>query len=131
MPQLKLDTLFKLNAVIAVGYALAFFVAAKPLLAVYGIAPSVEGAFMARWFGVGLLAIGLATWFARDVAESAAGRSLVRALTLAYGVGTVLAVWGTLAGPFNTLGWIAVGFNALLGFGFASAWHSRRQVQGD
>lgn len=128
--RMKLETLFRLNAAIAVGYALAFFVAAKPLLAVYGIAPSVEAAFMARWFGVGLLAIGLATWFARDVAESAAGRSLVRALMLAYGVGTVLAVWGTLAGPFNSLGWIAVGFNGLLGLGFASAWRAGHAVQG-
>lgn len=115
---MKPKTLFILNALIAVGYALAFFVAAGPLLAVYGIAPTAEAQFMARWFGVGLLAIGLSTWFVRDAAESPAARALVRALAVAYGVGTVLAVWGTLAGPFNALGWIAVGFNASLGLGF-------------
>jgi hypothetical protein len=115
---MKLKTLFVLNAAIAVGYALAFFLATGPLLAIYGITPSPEGVFMARWFGVGLLAIGLVTWLARDVAESDAGRSVVRALTLTYGVGVLLALWGTLAGPFNQLGWIAVGFNLLLGLGF-------------
>ena len=115
---MKLRTLFTLNAAVAVGYALAFFLATGSLLAVYGITPSAEGIFMARWFGVGLLAIGLVTWLARDVAESAAGRSIVLALALTYGVGVVLAVWGTLAGPFNQLGWIAVGFNLLLGLGF-------------
>jgi hypothetical protein len=115
---MKLKTLFVLNAAIAVGYALAFFLATGPLLAIYGITPSPEGVFMARWFGVGLLAIGLITWLARDVAESDAGRSVVRALTLTYGVGVLLALWGTLAGPFNQLGWIAVGFNLLLGLGF-------------
>jgi hypothetical protein len=31
----------------------------------------------------------------------------------------VLAVWGTLSGPFNALGWIAVALNLLLGSGFA------------
>ena len=31
----------------------------------------------------------------------------------------VLALWGTLDGPFNALGWIAVGLNLLLGAGFA------------
>jgi len=31
----------------------------------------------------------------------------------------VLALWGTLFGPFNALGWIAVGLNLLLGSGFA------------
>jgi len=30
----------------------------------------------------------------------------------------VLAVWGTLFGPFNALGWIAVGFNLVLGVAF-------------
>jgi hypothetical protein len=31
----------------------------------------------------------------------------------------VLALWGTLFGPFNALGWIAVTLNLLLGSGFA------------
>jgi hypothetical protein len=112
--------LFIFNSAIAVGYALAFFVATGPLLAIYGIAPNPGSVFMARWFGIGLLAIGLTTWFARDAADSAAGRALARALTISYGAGVVLALWGTLVGPFNQLGWIAVGFNLLLGAGFAS-----------
>jgi hypothetical protein len=85
---------------------------------VYGIAPNQEGVYMARWFGVGLLAIGLTTWFASDEAESAAGRAISRALVVAYSVGVALAVWGTLVGPFNVLGWIAVGFNLTLGSAF-------------
>jgi hypothetical protein len=109
--------LFMLNGVIAVGYALAFLVAADPLLSVYGITPNPEGVFMARWFGVGLLAMGLTTWLARDAAESAAGRAIVLALAVAYSAGVALALWGTLFGPFNVLGLIAVGFNLLLGLG--------------
>jgi hypothetical protein len=31
---------------------------------------------MARWFGLGLLAIGLSTWLARDAAESAGGQAI-------------------------------------------------------
>jgi hypothetical protein len=34
---------------------------------------------MAGWFGVGLLAIGMITWFARDEAASLAGRAIARA----------------------------------------------------
>ena len=111
-------TIFTLNAVITGGYAIAFLVVTGPLLAVYGITPSQEGTYMARWFGVGLLANGLTTWLARDAAESDVGRAIARALAITYGVGVVLAVWGTLSGPFNVLGWIAVGFNLLLGTGF-------------
>lgn len=116
---MTLKRLFMLNGVIATGYALAFFVATDPLLAIYGITPNPEGMFMARWFGVGLLAIGLTTWLARDAAETDAGRAIALALAIAYGIGVVLAVWGTLFGPFNVLGLIAVGFNLLLSLGFA------------
>jgi hypothetical protein len=73
---------------------------------------------MGRWFGVGLLAIGMITWFARDEAASTASGAIARALTLSYGVGVLLAVWGTLAGPFNALGWIAVAFNPVLSVAF-------------
>lgn len=41
------------------------------------------------------------------------------AIAGAYGIGVILALWGTLVGPFNALGGIAVGLNLLLGSGFA------------
>jgi hypothetical protein len=118
---MTLKRLFVLNAVIAGGYGLALLLAAGPILDLYGITPNPEGVYMARWFGLELLAIGLTTWLARDAAESAGGRAVARALTITYGIGVVLALWGTLSGPFNALGWIAVGLNLLLGSGFASA----------
>jgi hypothetical protein len=77
---MKTAMIFTLNAVIAVGYAIAFFVAASPLLAVYGITPNQEGVYMARWFGLGLLAIGLTTWLARNETDSTAGRAICPAL---------------------------------------------------
>jgi hypothetical protein len=115
--------LFLLNGVIAIGYAIAFVVAAEQLLEVYGIMPNDEGVFMARWFGVGLLANGLTTLLARNAAESEAGRAIAFALAASYSAGLVLALWGMLTGRFNALGWIAVGLNLLLGLGFA---HFRR-----
>jgi hypothetical protein len=110
--------LFILNGLIAGGYGVAFLVAAEPLLDVYGIAPNDEALFMARWFGVGLLANGLTTLLARNDGESEAGRAIAAALVVSYGVGVVLALWGTLTGRFNALGWIATGLNLLLGLGF-------------
>jgi hypothetical protein len=113
--------LFVLNGAIAGGYGIALLVAAHPILDLYGITPNPEGVYMARWFGVGLLAIGLVTWLARDAANSAAGLAIARALAVTYGIGVLLALWGTLFGPFNALGWIAVGLNLLLGSGFAAS----------
>jgi hypothetical protein len=111
--------LFTLNAVIAGGYGLALLFAAGPILELYGIAPNPEGVYMARWFGLELLAIGLVTWLARDATEDAGGRAIARALAVTYAIGVVLALWGTLVGPFNALGWIAVALNLGLGSGFA------------
>jgi hypothetical protein len=111
--------IFVLNGVIAAGYGIALLVATDPILDVYGIAPKAEVVYMARWFGLELLAIGLTTWLARDAAQSAGGQAIARALTITYGIGVVLALWGTLTGLFNVLGWIAVGLNLLLGSGFA------------
>jgi hypothetical protein len=116
---MTLKRLFMLNGVVAGGYGIALLVATGPILDVYGISPNAEGTYMARWFGLGLLAIGLSTWLARDAADTAGGQALARALTVTYGLGVVLALWGTLFGPFNALGWIAVGLNLLLGSGFA------------
>jgi hypothetical protein len=113
--------LFMLNAVIAGGYGIALLVATGPILDLYGITPNPEGVYMARWFGLGLLAMGLTTWLARDAAEDAGGQAIAQALTVTYTIGVALALWGTLFGPFNALGWIAVGLNLLLGSGFAYA----------
>jgi hypothetical protein len=116
---MTLKRLFVLNGVIAGGYGIALLLAAGPILDVYGITPNPEGTYMARWFGLGLLAIGLSTWLARDAADAAGGEAVARALAVTYGIGVVLALWGTLFGPFNALGWIAVSLNLLLGSGFA------------
>jgi hypothetical protein len=110
---------FVLNAVIAGGYGVALLVATDPILDVYGITPNPEGVYMARWFGLGLLATGLTTWLARDASDSAGGQAVARALSFSYGIGVILALWGTLFGPFNALGWVAVGLNLLLGSSFA------------
>ena len=111
--------LFVLNAAIVGGYGIVLLVAAGPILDVYGIDPNPEAVYMARWFGLELLALGLITWLARDAAESAGGRAVGSALAVTYGIGVVLALWGTLFGPFNALGWIAVLLNLFLGAGFA------------
>jgi hypothetical protein len=113
------ERLFVANAVIAGCYGIALLVATDPILDVYGITPDPEGVYMARWFGLELLAIGLTTWLARDAADSAGGRAVGRALAVSYGIGVFIALWGTLFGPFNALGWVAVGLNLLLGSGFA------------
>jgi hypothetical protein len=111
--------LFVLNAAIAGFYGVALLVFTDPILDIYGIDANPDGVYMARWFGLGLIATGLTTWLARDAADSPGGRAVGRALAITYGIGVILALWGILSGPFNALGWVAVALNLLLGSSFA------------
>jgi hypothetical protein len=127
---MTLRRLFVLNGVIAGGYGIALLVATDPILDVYGIAPQPGRGLHGALVRVELLAIGLVTWLARDAADSAAGLAVARALSITYGIGVVLALWGTLFGPFNALGRIAVGLNLLLGSGFTWSQLSRPRAAG-
>jgi hypothetical protein len=110
--------LFVLNAVIAGFYGIALLAVTDPILDIYGIDANADGGYMARWFGLGLIATGLTTWLTRDAADAATGRAIAQALGITYGIGVVLATWGTVFGPFNVLGVVAIGLNLLLGAGF-------------
>lgn len=98
---------------------LALLVFTDPILDIYGIDANPDGVYMARWFGLGLIATGLKTWLASDAADSPGGRAVGRALAVTYGIGVILALWGTLFGPFNALGWVALGLKLFLGSSFA------------
>ena len=111
--------LFVLNAVIAGFYGIALLAVTEPILDIYGVDANDDGVYMARWFGLGLIASGLITWLTRDAADTATGRAIGRALGVTYGIGVLLALWGTILGPFNALGLVAVTLNLLLGSAFA------------
>lgn len=67
---------------------------------------------------LGPIATGLTTWLTRDAANAPTGRERP-GLAIKYGIGVVLAMWGTVFGPFNPPGVVAIGLNLLLGAGFA------------
>lgn len=110
--------LFVLNAVIAGFYGIALLAVTDPILDIYGIDANADGVYMARWFGLGLIATALTTWLNRDAADAATGRAIAQALGITYGIGVLLAMWGTVFGPFNVVGVVAIGLNLLLGAGF-------------
>jgi hypothetical protein len=89
------------------------------LLKVYGITSGPGERLMAQFFGVALLAVGLLTWLARNVADPIARRAFVLALLISQAVGFVVALLGTLSGVMNVAGWSAVAIYLLLGLGYA------------
>jgi len=54
---------------------------------------------------------------------------VARAFSMSYSAGIALALWGTVAGPFNWTGWIAVAFNTLLAAAFMYAARTSRDTK--
>lgn len=89
------------------------------MLSLHGIAQDPGERLMAQYFGSALIAIGLLTWFARNVADSEAQRAFIFALLISDVIGVIVSVLGTVSGVMNAVGWSAVGIYLLLALGFA------------
>ena len=78
--------LFVLNAVIAGFYGIALLAVTDPILDIYGIDANADGVYMARWFGLGLIATGLTTWLRKRgsaaISLASAGRITSRPTTV-------------------------------------------------
>ena len=116
---MKLTTLLSINAVVALAYALGLLLVPASLLKVYGLTSGPGERLMAQFFGVALVAVGLLTWLARNVADPSAQRAFILALLISDAVGLLVALLGTLSGVMNVVGWSAVAIYLLLGLGYA------------
>jgi hypothetical protein len=109
--------LFVATALLECGAGLALL--ASPALATWlllGVrTPSAEALFLGRIGGAGLLAIGVACWFARDDRASRAQQGLLRAM-LVYNVGACAAlVLAGLASPAAGVAlWLGAGLHIVM-----------------
>ncbi len=116
---MKLSTLMVINAVVGLAYALGLLLMPATLLSLHGMTSGSSEKLMAQFFGVALVAIGLLTWFARNVTDADTRRAIILALLVSNAIGVIVSVLGTLPGVMNALGWSAVALYLLLGFGYA------------
>ena len=116
---MKLGNLLVVNAIVGLVYGISFVLVPATVLSLYGMTQGTSEALAGQFFGVALIAIGLLTWFARNVADSEAQRAIILALLISDVVGTIVAVLGTLSGVMNAVGWSAVGIYLLLALGYA------------
>ena len=116
---MKLSNLLVVNAIVALVYGISFVLVPATVLSLYGVAqgPAVE--LLGQYFGSALIAIGLLTWFARNVADSEAQRAIILALLISDVIGVIVSVLGTVSGVMSAVGWSAVGIYALLALGYA------------
>ncbi len=107
---MKLKHLLIINAIIALGYALGELFVPQTLGSIYGFKDTANPELMltARYFGWGLLAVGLICALAANTPPSEAKQAIVKALFVAQTVGAIISLMGTINGVFNAMGWSAV-----------------------
>lgn len=114
---MKLSTFLAVKAVISLVFAIAFVLIPATYLSWGGVTLDAAGTCMARFFGVGLLGIGLVCWFLRSAADSEARRGILLGLFITDTVGFIVNLLAQLSGLWNALGWINVAIWLLLALG--------------
>ena len=116
---MKLSNLLVVNAIVALVYGISFVLAPATVLSLHGMTQGTSEALAGQYFGLSLIAIGLLTWFARNVTDSDAQRAIILALLISDVIGVIVSVLGTVSGVMNAVGWSAVGIYLLLALGYA------------
>ncbi len=121
---MKLKHLFIINAIIALVYALGELFIPATMASIYGLKDTAnpELQLTARYFGWGLLAVGLVCALAANTPASEAKQAIVKALFIAHTVGIIVSLMGTISGVFSAMGWSAVILYLLLAAGFGYFW---------
>jgi hypothetical protein len=121
---MKLKHLLIINAIIALAYALGELFVPATLGSLYGLKDTANPEYLltARYFGWGLLAVGLICALAANAPASEAKQAIVKALFIAQTVGVIVSLMGTISGVFSALGWSAVILYLILAAGFGYFW---------
>jgi hypothetical protein len=121
---MKLKHLFIINAIISLGYAFGELLITKTMFSLYfgPETPTAEALLAARYFGWGLLAVGLICAFVANAPPSEAKQAIVKALFIADVVGLIVSLMGIFSGTFTALGWSAVVIYVFLGIGYGYFW---------
>ena len=116
---MKFKTLLTINSTLAFVTGIACVLMPAQLLASYNVSLAPMGLVIYQFWGTALIGLGLLTWFARSVRESALQRKFALALFMTNGLSCIMAVRGQFAGA-NTFGWSTVALFFLLALGFGA-----------
>jgi hypothetical protein len=127
---MKLKNLFIINAIIALAYAFGELLIPKTMFSLYFVTdtPTAEVLLTARYFGWGLLAVGLICAFVANAPPSEAKQAIVKALFIADIVGLIVSLMGIFSGTFTAIGWSAVIIYAFLAAGFGYFWFIKSET---
>jgi len=115
---LTLRNLMVIKGIVCVSFALAFLLIPETTTSWFGLTLDAGGVVAIRMWGKAYIALGILLLLARDVAEPPIQKAFCTAVLVSDAIGFVVCLQATLAGTFNTLGWIPVLLNLVLGAAF-------------
>ena len=105
---MSLKTVFTLNAIVAGFFAAICLLIPTTMLSWYGPNSTEALVMMTRFFGVGLLALALLTYFLKNAELNKDVKSVILAILLSDIVGLIVALWAQYKMVVNNLGWLTV-----------------------
>jgi hypothetical protein len=111
-------TVLTTAAVVALLFAVGLLLMPGFMGQLFGLGTSPAQDLVARFFGTGLLAVGMINWLARDI-DYATLRPILLGNLVADAVGLIVSLMGTLGGVMGSLGWLSVVIYLVLSLGFA------------
>lgn len=103
---MNLRNLYILNTVVALGFALGFFLIGPFMLGLLGMENTAEARTLAQLIAVELVVGGVITFLARDVTDANATGAINMGNFLAGVLGTVIALRATLTGVMGGFGYV-------------------------
>ena len=121
---MKLKHLFIINTILALIYAIGNLFVPKIIAQLYFVTdtPTAETLLSLRYFGWGLLAVGLITALAANEPASETKQAIVKSLFIADIAGLIVSLVGIFGGTFTPFGWSAVVIYVFLAAGFGYFW---------
>jgi hypothetical protein len=113
--KMNLNTLFKINTVVAGLFGIGFVIAPIAVMTPYGISQDgMEASVnMARWFGSANIIIALITWFLSNAPDSDAKTAAAKGMSIGFGIGAAVSILNQLSGEIGPLGWSTVAIFAI------------------
>ena len=108
------------KAIVVAIFGIGFVVIPGVLAGIYGMTFDPVATLMARLFGGGFIFEAIVLWMARNTdRDDAACKGIMTGVVLSNAIGFVVCLLATLAGTWNSVGWLSVALFLVFDLGFA------------
>ncbi len=101
---MKLKTLLIVNAIVSCLFGIVALLAPAQALGLFGVESNPVISILARFTGLGSVAMGLVPWFTRNMELSQAKKTIIPALLICAVIGIFISVSGLLSDGIK-MGW--------------------------